>query len=87
MSIEDVFPSTSWSKTEEDIVIQSFSNPAIKKYLRKLALEDTKELLQLSAIATDNAALVKAHAVVQGKLQVIATLLSIEESQPVSSSN
>ena len=87
MSIEDVFPSTSWSKTEEDIVIQSFSNPTIKKYLRKLALEDTKELLQLSAIATDNAALVKAHAVVQGKLQVIATLLSIEESQPVSSSN
>jgi len=59
MSIEDVFPSTSWSKTEEDIVIQSFSNPAIKKYLRKLALEDTKELLQLSAIATDNAALVR----------------------------
>jgi len=82
MSLEDIFPATNWTKTEEDIIIQSFSNPAIKKYLRKMALEDTKELLQLSAIATPNEEIVKAHAVIQGKLAVISTLLSIEESQP-----
>ena len=82
MSIEDVFPSNLTSRTEEAIVIEAFSNPAIKKYLRSLALNDTKELLQLSAIATTNESIIKAHAVVQGKLQVIATLLSIEASQP-----
>lgn len=78
MSIEDVFPAMAFSKTEEDIITEIFSNPVVKKYLRIMALEDSKELLELSATSNDKDKLFIAHATVHGKLQVISTLLSIE---------
>ena len=79
MSIHSIFPETPFTDTEEEIVIQCMQTPALQKYLRKIALEDTKELLALSAVSTDPDRIARAHATIQGKLQVIATLLSIAE--------
>lgn len=78
MSIEDVFPTPAFSDTEKELVAEAFSSPAVRKYLTILAANDTKELLALSAVDNAGDRLVKAHAVVQGKLQVISTLLAIE---------
>lgn len=74
-----MFSITELSKTETDIVIDVFSNPSVKKYLTNMAVEDTKELLALNAISTDNSVLAKAHATVAGKLAVLSTLLSITQ--------
>jgi len=40
-------------------------------------MEDTKELLAISAISKTDQEIAKAHATVNGKLSVISTLLSI----------
>lgn len=77
MSLEHLFPSTELSATELDLIVEAFSNPVVKKYLRLLALEDTKELLALSAISNLDTEIIKAHANVQGKLSVLSTLASI----------
>ena len=82
MSIEDIFPATEFSVTEQNLIAEAFANPLVKKYLKSLAAEDTKELLALSATHLDKDRLAAAHATVQGKLQVVATLLSIEAPQP-----
>lgn len=78
MSIEDIFPSTELSITEQNILAETFSTPVVKKYLKEMALNDTKELLSLGATDFQDSVLIKAHATVQGRLQVIGTLLSIE---------
>jgi hypothetical protein len=84
MSIHDIFPDAEFSQTEEDIVIQAFSHSSVKKYLRRMALADTKELLEMSAVKLDKEAIARLHSTVQGKLQVVGTLLAIgEESQTV----
>lgn len=77
MSLEDLFPTTPFSITETEIIAEIFSNLVIKKYLQRLALEDTKELLALSAISNPDTEIIKAHANVQGKLSVLSTLASI----------
>lgn len=77
MSLDSIFPTKNVSDTEESLILEAFSNPIIKQFLTRLAVEDTKELLRLSAINTDKEKLAQAHAVVQGKLQVISTLLEI----------
>lgn len=76
----ELFLTPSLSKTEEDLLFETFKNPVVVKYLRILALEDTKELVSLSAISKTNEDLAKAHATVNGKLSVIQTLLSIAEA-------
>lgn len=85
MSINHIFPPPNPSDIEEDIVKQAFSLPAVRKYLRALAMNDAKELLSLSAITNDKERLAQAHAVVQGKLQVIGTLLSIVDDTATTS--
>lgn len=87
MSIENLFPLIPFSKTEEDIVIQCLTNPSVKKYFHRMALEETKELLAVSGLSNTSERISQAHATVQGKLQVISTLLSIEESTKEVQSN
>lgn len=72
-----IFPEQTLSKTEQDILFEIYSNPVVKKHLEIMALEDTIELLEMSAISKTDSEIAKAHATVQGKLSVIATLLSI----------
>lgn len=89
MSLANIFPETPFSETEETLISEIFNNPVVKKYLRRLALSDTKELLTLPTISKDDSELVKAHCIVQGRLQIIGTLLSIEvvTQNPNQSSN
>ena len=77
-----LFPAQKLSKTEEDILLEVYRNPVVKKHLQILAMEDTKELLAFSAISKTDSEIGKALATVQGKLSVIQTLLSISEIQP-----
>lgn len=77
-----IFPQQELSETEQHLLAEIYNNPVVKKHLQIMAMSDTLELLQLSAIQTPNEALVKAHANVQGKLAVISTLLSIEAPKP-----
>jgi len=81
MSLDDAIPNLALSETEEELVREIFTNPLLRKFLRIMALNDAKELLSLSVIGNDKDTLAQAHAVVQGKLQVVSTLLSIEAPQ------
>jgi hypothetical protein len=81
MSIDTVFPPVSFTETEETIIREMFSSPIVKKYLRRMAAEDAKELLSLSGISVERDVIHNAHLVVEGKLNVITTLLSIGVSQ------
>jgi hypothetical protein len=77
MSISSILPLVELSPPEIDIIVETFSNSVVKKYLRSIAIEDTKELLELSALSKPTTEIATAHAIVQGKLSVISTLLSI----------
>lgn len=79
MSIDSIFPQIPFSQTEEDIVIQCLTNLSVKRYLRRMAMENTKELLAISALSNTSEKISHAHATVIGGLRVIETLLSIEE--------
>lgn len=87
MSLEDVFPQVALSPTEVELVAQALATPVVRKYLKSLAAEDAKELLSLSSHNSTPEQLALGHSRVQGKLQVVATLLSIEApvsaTQPV----
>lgn len=79
MSLDLIFPDSPISQTEIDILKSKLSDEDIKKHLRRMALKDIKELLALSALDTSTETLITAHATVQGRLQVVNTLLSIGE--------
>jgi hypothetical protein len=78
-TINELFDIEELSKTEETIIQEAFSNPTIKKYLKIMGRNDLKELATLSVTERDNGEVGKKHALVQGKLSVIATLLSIQK--------
>jgi hypothetical protein len=73
---------TPLSKTEEDIIIDIFSSPVVNKYLMNLGLSYINELASLSVTERDSSEVAKKHALVQGKLSVIETLLSINKPKP-----
>lgn len=79
MSINNIFPPTLLTPPEIGIISEVFTNPVVKKYLHSLAVEDTKELLALAAMNKTQTEIATAHAIVQGKLSVISTLLSISK--------
>lgn len=86
MALSTVLPAQTLLDTEIDIVVSNLQHPAVQKYLRLLAANDTIELLGLSAIHNSDASLVKALSVVQGKMQVLETLLSIQARPPAEES-
>lgn len=73
-AIDQAFPPESFSSLDQEFLATTFNNEVIQKYLRSLAKEDAKELLELPF--TDPK-LVEKHAFVAGKLAVLTTLLSI----------
>lgn len=81
MSVRDLFNPEEITKTEEDIIIELFSQPVVKKYLRIMGRNDSMELISLSVTERDDKEISKKHALIQGKLAVITTLLSIEKPQ------
>lgn len=80
MAFNNVLPTPDLTDTEMDIIIEVFNNPVVHKYLKILALNDTKELLELSAIHSQDSEISKALAMIQGKLQLSETLLSLKRS-------
>lgn len=83
MSIEQVFPSKELAPTEQIVLADALTNSSVRKYLGMIAVEATKELLTLSALKVDKDTIALAHAVVQGKLEVLSLLLSLESSTPI----
>lgn len=83
MSASDLIKNQELSQTEQDVLVQLYNNPAVKKHLQILALSDTIELLSLSAGGRSDRDLAMAHENIRGRLSTINTLLSIgsQESQ------
>jgi hypothetical protein len=81
-SINTLFPLEKLSKTEEDLLLEIYSNPVVKKHLTIMAMEESKELLSLSAISNSDVYVSKALATVQGKLSVLAVLQEISTLKP-----
>ena len=77
-----IFPQQELSDTEQHLLFEIYANPVVKKHLQIMAMTDTIELLKLSAIQTPNEVLAKAHATVNGKLAVLATLINIQKPVP-----
>ncbi len=75
-----LFPVPTLSKTEEDILLEVFSNPVVKKYLQVISLNDLVELAEISAIGRSNEDIALMHATIRGKLSVLQTLLSLAET-------
>ena len=79
-TINDVFELETLSPTEEAQIIEIFSSGTVKKYLKIMAKNDIKDLAVLSVTERNSEELARKHALVQGKLAVLTTLLSIQKS-------
>ena len=69
------------TKTEEDILLEVFGNPVVKKYLQVLSLNDLIELAEISAIQRSNEDTALMHATIRGKLSVLQTLISLSDKE------
>ena len=78
-TLDEIFPPDSILPQEEDIIVEVFSNPAVRKYLKLLGSNLSKELIGLPILDETPESLVRKHTLTAGKLAVITTLLSISE--------
>ena len=68
------------SQTEQDLIALTLSDPLLKKYFRIMMQNDIIELATISISEKDDSTIARKHAIVQGKLSVLQTLLSINNS-------
>ena len=78
--VNQIFGIETLSPTEETQIIEIFSSGLVKKYLQIMAKNDIKDLAVLSVTERNSEELARKHALVQGKLAVLTTLLSIQKS-------
>lgn len=78
--MSNLFPVPTLTKTEEDILLEIFGNPVVKKYLQILSLNDLVELAEISAIQRSSEDIALMHATIRGKLSVLQTLLALAET-------
>lgn len=64
---------------EQSWILEVFSHPNMKKYLKAVARNDLSELATLSTSSLSNEEVGKKHSLVQGKLSTIVTLLTIQK--------
>ena len=83
MSFDTLLESPILTTAEQEHIAIKLSDPIIRKYLKLLAIEDTKELLGFPVFDKSAEEVVRVHATVQGKLLVLSTLLSIGELTPL----
>lgn len=76
-AISYVFPPIEIGDTEMDVIIAALAIPSLQKYLKSLATNSAVDLLAISLLDKTDANIVKLHARIQGRLEVISTLLSI----------
>lgn len=79
MSLEYILPATELTESEILEVKKHLLDPVVVKYLKSLAVEDSKELLTISALDMSDKEIANRHIFVSGKLAVTTTLLSIKE--------
>lgn len=76
-AISYIFPPIEIGDTEMDIIIAALATPSLQKYLRSLATNSATDLLAISLADKSDTNIVKIHARIQGRLEVVSTLLSI----------
>jgi len=77
MSLDNLFAVPALTPQDEAELLLIFGNPLVTKYLLIMAAEDTKEYLGLSTLMVSPEHLAASHAVLRGKLAVLATLSSL----------
>jgi hypothetical protein len=77
-TITEIMDITQLTEVEVDVVHEKLSDPVVRKYFKLLARTDLEELLQLPVSIMDDTERAKKHALVQGKISVYATLLTIK---------
>lgn len=87
MSASDLIKNQELSQTEQDILVTFYNNPAVKKHLQIMALNDAIELLSLSTGGRSDRDLAMAHENIRGRLSTIYTLLSIGSQEPQTKEN
>lgn len=87
MSLDNLLLSEELTEAELTELQILFSNKVVRKYLRCMATNSTKELLAVSHPSNDPELIVRLHSVTHGRLEVFSTLLDIGEPKPVTSNN
>lgn len=77
MSVSSLIKNQELSQAELDILSSIYRNPTVKKHLHIMALNDTMELISLSAVTRSDRELALSHENIRGRLSTINTLLSI----------
>lgn len=77
MSLESLFPTVELTDAEILDIKSHLTSLTVIKYLKSLAVEDSKELLSLSALDMSDEGIANRHIFVSGKLAVLTTLLSL----------
>ena len=72
-----LLPLDSFHESEQLELKEIFSNPLVARYLRHLAVEDNKELIEISVLDMPADFVVRRHTMVQGRMSAYATLLSL----------
>ncbi len=80
--IDSLFPSETLTDEESALIYEVFSNATVRKYLKILGAESAKDLLTLPVLNETPASVLNKHTLTTGKLEVLATLLSIEGIKP-----
>lgn len=80
--IDNLFPSETLTDEESVLIYEVFSNATVRKYLKILGAESAKDLLTLPVLNETPASVLNKHTLTTGKLEVLATLLSIEGIKP-----
>lgn len=76
-NIVDIYQIEDVTEPEQLVLKEVFSNPVVAKYLRILAQNDTADFVRADLLKDSPELYARKHSQLQGKLAVIATLLSI----------
>lgn len=75
----DILPEHSLTQVQSDHLITMFNDPAVREYLKGLAREVSRDLLELSILSETPESVHNKHLFVSGQLTVLSTLLSISK--------
>ena len=79
--LAEILYKESLTKEEMNQIQTVLSDPLIKKYFRIIGQNDLAELASLGAASLGDSEVAKKHALVQGKLSTIVTLLNIKPQE------
>ncbi|AEI70968.1 hypothetical protein [EBPR podovirus 3] len=77
--LEQILPEHEVIPAEQEHLLALLTDPVLRKYLKGLAIECSKDLLELPILSETPESVHKKHLLVSGQLLVISTLLSIQK--------